>query len=161
MQFPLCPESFDSDTRDPHVHFALQLRAAWPSDVVAQARPGLGWGVQQYIFTADDDSRASMMTDTTVAVAPTRHSLRINLPTSNAVVLALPGQQLVKPTTSGWCMPAWNCKAAVPGQVVVGSSATLPSGKSFRVSVSILFNRVCPSVGRALTLSTRVAQQLS
>lgn len=117
--------------------FALQyLRPACSrSDIVAQASPGPGWGVQQYIFTAGDDSRAFLMTDTTVAVAPARHSLRINLPTGNPLVLPLPGQQLVKPATSGWCSPEWNCKAAVPGQAVVGASATLPPGKSFRLTV--------------------------
>ena len=87
--------------------FALQCIR---SDIVAQAVAG--WSVQQFIFTADDDDRASAMTDTTVAVAPARHSLRINLPTGKPVVLPLPGQQLVKPSTGAWCNPAWNCKAA-------------------------------------------------
>ena len=72
------------------------------------------------IFTPQDDTRLSMITDTAVAVAPSsRHSLRVNLPSGTAFVIALPGKQLVPPSTSSWCDAAWHCKTAQVGQHVV------------------------------------------
>eukprot|EP01052_Picozoa_sp_SAG31_P026984 SAG31_NODE_2486_length_5622_cov_3.274489_4_plen_358_part_00 len=105
---------------------------------VYDAVPGAGWGQGvSGVYTAEDDPRVSAVTDTTVALAPSRHSLRINLPSGAPVVIALPGKQLVPPSTASWCMMVWHCKAAVPGKQVVGSSATLPAGKSYRVSISV------------------------
>ena len=100
------------------------------------ATVGTGWGGRG-VFTAEDDSRLAFAADAVVAHAPQRHSLRINLPSGAPVVIAMPGKQLVPPSTSAWCMEAWHCKAAVPGQQVVGASATLPAGKSFHVSLLV------------------------
>ena len=104
---------------------------------VPVANKGVGWGPAPWISTGDNDAGLFVMTDTAVALAPARHSLRLNLPNGRPVVLPLPGKQLVKPSTSGWCSPDWGCKQAQPGQRIVGGSVTLPAGKSFHVSLQV------------------------
>jgi len=98
------------------------------------------WGPASWISVdgnGDYEPGLSVMTDTAVALAPSRHSLRLNIPTTRATVIAFPGKQLVPPSTSGWCGAAWGCKVAQPGQRVVGASTTLPAGKSFHVSLQV------------------------
>ena len=107
-------------------------------NTVSVATPGVNWGgPENWGGVSSGGQTISATTDTAVALAPFRHSLRLNLVNGRAVTIPLPGRQLVKPSTSVWCDPAWHCKQAEPGQRVVGASATLPAGKAFHVSLQV------------------------
>ena len=78
------------------------------------------------------DTRTNIISDTTIAVTPARHSLRLNIPTSTPVVFPLPGTQLV-PTAQTFAPT----RLAKVGDQIVGSSVTLPGGSAFRVTLMV------------------------
>jgi hypothetical protein len=109
-----------------------------------------GWestsGIESYSTTAanvfshsDYDPRLSASADSSVTVPTARHSLRFNLPTGKAVIIPFQGKALVSKGPWGK-IRRW---APGPGQVIAvgdklpGSSATLPGGRSFRVSLQL------------------------
>ena len=88
-------------------------------------------------MSAAYDSRLSVVSDTSVAVSPARHSLRLNVPTGQPVILALPGKQLVP--DGPWATNMhWKPSTPVkPGDRVVGTSVVLPGSSSWNVSVLV------------------------
>ena len=80
-----------------------------------------------------DDPRVRFQSDTAVSFDG-RHSLRIIVPTAAPLVFSLPGQQLVKDGHPGWCELDSGCTGAKVGDIVIGSSMTLPGGRSYAVS---------------------------
>ena len=103
--------------------------------------PKLAWSVWPWSddnpMSAAYDSRLSVMSDTSVAVSPARHSLRVNVPSAQPVVLALPGKQLVPDGPWGTNMH-WKPSTPVrPGDRVVGTSVVLPGDSSWKVSILV------------------------
>jgi hypothetical protein len=103
-------------------------RTGW-SAVPPAAVPGDKFG------QALSDARITIVPDTAVAVSPARHSLRVNVPSNAAVVLPLPGTHLV-PVARKFA-PDPKLGMAKPGDVLVGSSTTLPGGQTFKVAVEL------------------------
>lgn len=119
--------------------FAAPSRIPLASASTVLPRPA--WSV--WPWSDDDpifehyDSRLSVMTDTAVSVYPARHSLRFNVPTTQPVILPVPGKQLVEGgpwhTNMRW-KPTTPVKT---GDRVVGTSIVLPGGRNFHVSLMV------------------------
>jgi hypothetical protein len=103
-------------------------QSAW-SAVPPAAAPGDDFG------QGTGDARLTIVPDTSVAVPPARHSLRVNVPSDVVVVLPLPGIHLV-PVARKFAPDPQRGLAKV-GDVLVGSSTTLPGGQAFKVTLEL------------------------